>query len=200
MLVIFAHNSVWCCWEMLRYHMLSFDIKIDSSKLVSKLREVRICRFFFSTVCPKTFHCYQLKKGFLSRLAGTNTNPLWFSLSSHFVFRCNHGVCAPKGEAYTCKCSEGYQGQYCDRQQEPPACRGQRCGHGECRVSESGEPVCHCEPGYSGPTCDKGESGRSQSLWNIYNIKTMSDSYFFILGIINYWKQEEKNTYTFRFL
>lgn len=84
----------------------------------------------------------------------------------------------PKGEAYTCKCSDGYQGQYCDRRQEPPACRGQRCGHGECRVSESGEPVCHCQPGYSGPTCDKGESDRSHSLSKIYNIKTMSDSFF----------------------
>lgn len=157
---------------------LSFDIKIDSSKLVSKL-------FLRGKWGYVGFFQYSLSKN-LSLLSAEErfplqisrhwcTNPFWFSLSSHFVFRCNHGVCVPKGEAYTCKCSEGYQGQYCDRRQEPPACRGQRCGHGECRVSESGEPVCHCQPGYSGPTCDKGESGRSHSLWNIYNIKTMSD-------------------------
>uniref|UniRef100_A0A671XZN7 Slit homolog 3 (Drosophila) n=1 Tax=Sparus aurata TaxID=8175 RepID=A0A671XZN7_SPAAU len=82
-------------------------------------------------------------------------------VSSHLSFlfhssvsRCAHGLCVPKGQSYSCKCNEGYQGQFCDRRQEPAACRGQRCGHGECRVSESGEPVCQCQPGYTGPTCD----------------------------------------------
>uniref|UniRef100_A0A8C6TUL4 Slit homolog 3 (Drosophila) n=1 Tax=Neogobius melanostomus TaxID=47308 RepID=A0A8C6TUL4_9GOBI len=74
-------------------------------------------------------------------------------LSSH---RCVHGVCVPKGQSYSCQCSEGYQGQYCDRRQEPPACRGRRCGHGECRVTETGEPLCQCLPGYTGATCDTG--------------------------------------------
>lgn len=62
---------------MLCYHMLSkfwhqnWFFKIGQQIVIK--REVRICRgFFFSTVCSKTFHCYQLKKGFLSGLAGTN--------------------------------------------------------------------------------------------------------------------------------
>uniref|UniRef100_A0A668A4S2 Slit homolog 3 (Drosophila) n=1 Tax=Myripristis murdjan TaxID=586833 RepID=A0A668A4S2_9TELE len=81
--------------------------------------------------------------------------------------RCVHGLCVPKGQSYVCQCADGYQGQYCDRRQEPPACRGQRCGHGECRVSEAGEPVCHCQPGYSGPACEteltcQGEMVREQ--------------------------------------
>uniref|UniRef100_A0AAQ5Z9S6 Slit homolog 3 (Drosophila) n=1 Tax=Amphiprion ocellaris TaxID=80972 RepID=A0AAQ5Z9S6_AMPOC len=81
--------------------------------------------------------------------------------------RCVHGICVPKGQSYSCQCNEGYQGQYCDRRQEPPACRGHRCGRGECRVSEEGEPVCHCQPRYTGPTCDteltcQGEMVREQ--------------------------------------
>lgn len=72
--------------------------------------------------------------------------------------RCVHGICVPKGQSYSCQCNEGYQGQYCDRRQEPSACRGHRCGRGECHVSEGGEPVCHCPPGYTGPTCDTGNT------------------------------------------
>lgn len=98
-----------------------------------------------------------------------------FNLSSLFPSshsRCVHGLCVPKGQSYSCKCSEGYQGQYCDRRQEPPACRGQRCGHGECRVSEAGEPICHCQPGYTGPTCDTGKMenigrGDGKQIWQI---------------------------------
>uniref|UniRef100_A0A7N8X7A4 Slit homolog 3 (Drosophila) n=1 Tax=Mastacembelus armatus TaxID=205130 RepID=A0A7N8X7A4_9TELE len=78
-----------------------------------------------------------------------------FSPSSSFCSRCVHGLCVLKGQSYSCQCSDGYQGQYCDRRQQPLACRGQHCGHGECRVSEGGEPVCHCQPLYTGPTCDK---------------------------------------------
>lgn len=86
--------------------------------------------------------------------------PISSDLSSLFPpsrSRCVQGLCVPKGQTYSCRCSEGYQGQYCDRRQEPPACRGQRCGHGECRLSETGEPVCHCQPRYTGPTCDTGK-------------------------------------------
>uniref|UniRef100_A0A674MNH8 Slit homolog 3 (Drosophila) n=1 Tax=Takifugu rubripes TaxID=31033 RepID=A0A674MNH8_TAKRU len=88
-------------------------------------------------------------------------------LASCCSSRCSHGQCVPKGDSYSCKCSKGYQGQYCDRRLEPPACRGQHCGNGECRVSESGAPVCHCQPGYTGPTCDteftcQGEMVREQ--------------------------------------
>ncbi|KAG7254265.1 hypothetical protein CRUP_037887, partial [Coryphaenoides rupestris] len=59
-----------------------------------------------------------------------------------------------QGQLYSCQCAEGFQGRDCDRRRPPPACRGQRCGHGECRVSETGEPVCHRQAGYTGPTCD----------------------------------------------
>ncbi|KAK7922042.1 hypothetical protein WMY93_008944 [Mugilogobius chulae] len=89
---------------------------------------------------------------------------LFFCGSHH---RCVHGVCVPKGQSYSCQCNDGYQGQYCDRRQEAPACRGRRCVHGECRVTETGEPVCQCQPGYTGPTCDteltcQGEMVREQ--------------------------------------
>lgn len=79
MLVIFAlqlhtkYANVEKCFVTAR--CLSFDFKIDSSKLVIKLflrGKWGYVGFFFSTVCPKTFHCYQPKKGLLSRLAGTN--------------------------------------------------------------------------------------------------------------------------------
>uniref|UniRef100_A0A669F8D9 Slit homolog 3 (Drosophila) n=1 Tax=Oreochromis niloticus TaxID=8128 RepID=A0A669F8D9_ORENI len=81
--------------------------------------------------------------------------------------QCSHGQCVPKGQSYSCQCNEGYQGQFCNRRQEPPACRGVRCGRGECRVSERGEPFCHCQPGFTGPTCDteitcQGEMVREQ--------------------------------------
>lgn len=82
--------------------------------------------------------------------------------SSPSCSRCVHGVCTPKGQSYSCQCNEGYQGQYCDRRQEPAACKGHRCGRGECRVSESGEPACHCQLGYTGPTCDTGMMGRNK--------------------------------------
>ena len=27
---------------------------------------------------------------------------------------CKHGTCVPKGTSYTCKCSTGYGGKFCD--------------------------------------------------------------------------------------
>lgn len=94
--------------------------------------------------------------------------------SSHS--RCVQGLCVPKGQSYSCQCSEGYQGQYCDRRQEPPACRGQRCGHGECHVSEGGQPICHCQPGYTGPSCDTGkmENVRRRDGGNYDKISTFN--------------------------
>ena len=86
----------------------------------------------------------------------TQSPPLTTLRASVLCSRCVQGVCVPKAASYSCRCNEGFQGSYCDRRQEPPACRGWRCGHGECRVAESGEPVCHCQPGYTGPTCDTG--------------------------------------------
>uniref|UniRef100_A0A673YN31 Slit homolog 3 (Drosophila) n=1 Tax=Salmo trutta TaxID=8032 RepID=A0A673YN31_SALTR len=70
----------------------------------------------------------------------------------HSCSVCIHGLCVPKASSYSCQCAEGYTGQYCDRREEPQACRGHQCRHGECRVPGSGEPSCHCQPG-SGPAC-----------------------------------------------
>uniref|UniRef100_A0A3B3UGL1 Slit homolog 3 (Drosophila) n=1 Tax=Poecilia latipinna TaxID=48699 RepID=A0A3B3UGL1_9TELE len=74
--------------------------------------------------------------------------------------RCVHGTCVATAQAYSCRCSDGYQGLSCDR----PACS---CAHGECRTSESGVLVCHCEPGFTGPACNtelrcQGETLREQ--------------------------------------
>uniref|UniRef100_A0A8C1XM10 Slit homolog 3 (Drosophila) n=1 Tax=Cyprinus carpio TaxID=7962 RepID=A0A8C1XM10_CYPCA len=43
---------------------------------------------------------------------------------------------------------------FCDRREESAVCKGLHCVHGECRVTEIGEPVCHCQSGYSGPSCE----------------------------------------------
>uniref|UniRef100_A0AAQ5YEV1 Slit homolog 3 (Drosophila) n=1 Tax=Amphiprion ocellaris TaxID=80972 RepID=A0AAQ5YEV1_AMPOC len=113
---------------------------------------------------PSVDHNTQLYIGGTDTRTHSSLTCLSFVLS---LPRCVHGICVPKGQSYSCQCNEGYQGQYCDRRQEPPACRGHRCGRGECRVSEEGEPVCHCQPRYTGPTCDteltcQGEMVREQ--------------------------------------
>ncbi|KTG34065.1 hypothetical protein cypCar_00009824 [Cyprinus carpio] len=74
--------------------------------------------------------------------------------SGHSGPLCVHGVCVPKGSSYSCSCADGYSGQFCDRREESAVCKGLHCVHGECRVTESGEPVCHCQSGYSGPSCE----------------------------------------------
>uniref|UniRef100_A0A8C2FDZ9 Slit homolog 3 (Drosophila) n=1 Tax=Cyprinus carpio TaxID=7962 RepID=A0A8C2FDZ9_CYPCA len=87
---------------------------------------------------------------------------------------CAHGACRQRGEAgVTCECPsghsgplnpqmhrhsqcvhDGYSGQFCDRREESAVCKGLHCVYGECRATESGEPVCHCQSGYSGPSCE----------------------------------------------
>lgn len=89
--------------------------------------------------------------------------------------RCVHGVCVPKGSSYSCSCADGYSGQFCDRREESAVCKGLRCVHGECRVTESGEPVCHCQSGYSGPSCETGETQhcRRHALFMIGNYRIL---------------------------
>lgn len=64
------------------------------------------------------------------------------------------------GAAYTCKCVEDYTGTYCDKKSNSSSpCRTLKCSHGQCKVSEHGEPYCECDPGYSGELCDRGRLG-----------------------------------------
>uniref|UniRef100_A0A8C3RHA8 Slit guidance ligand 3 n=1 Tax=Cyanoderma ruficeps TaxID=181631 RepID=A0A8C3RHA8_9PASS len=71
--------------------------------------------------------------------------------------KCLHGKCTAAGAAYTCKCTEGYTGLYCDKKNNSSSpCRTLKCSHGQCKVSEHGEPYCECDPGFSGELCDRG--------------------------------------------
>lgn len=89
----------------------------------------------------------------LSHLAKTSSECFCFS-------RCLHGKCTAAGAAYTCKCMEGYTGTYCDKKNNSSnPCRTLKCSHGQCKVSEHGEPYCECDPGYSGELCDRGRLG-----------------------------------------
>uniref|UniRef100_A0A8C3RFD4 Slit guidance ligand 3 n=1 Tax=Cyanoderma ruficeps TaxID=181631 RepID=A0A8C3RFD4_9PASS len=70
--------------------------------------------------------------------------------------KCLHGKCTAAGAAYTCKCTEGYTGLYCDKKNNSSSpCRTLKCSHGQCKVSEHGEPYCECDPGFSGELCDR---------------------------------------------
>uniref|UniRef100_A0A674K8Q4 Slit guidance ligand 3 n=1 Tax=Terrapene triunguis TaxID=2587831 RepID=A0A674K8Q4_9SAUR len=70
--------------------------------------------------------------------------------------KCIHGKCTAANFAYTCKCSEGYMGLYCDKKNDSSnPCRIMKCNHGQCKISEHGEPYCECDPNYSGEHCDK---------------------------------------------
>ncbi|TRY65094.1 hypothetical protein DNTS_026851 [Danionella cerebrum] len=92
--------------------------------------------------------------GELQDLSGALAGPEGVLPGCHTCSVCVHGECVPQDSAYTCLCADGYSGQFCDRQEEPMACSRHHCVFGECRVTETGEPVCHCQPGYSGPTCE----------------------------------------------
>nr|XP_032632567.1 slit homolog 3 protein [Chelonoidis abingdonii] len=70
--------------------------------------------------------------------------------------KCIHGKCMAANFAYTCKCSEGYMGMYCNKKNDSSnPCRIMKCNHGQCKISEHGEPYCECDPNYSGEHCDK---------------------------------------------
>ncbi|XP_028907039.1 slit homolog 3 protein [Ornithorhynchus anatinus] len=70
--------------------------------------------------------------------------------------KCIHGKCMAANSAYTCKCVEGYAGPHCDRRNDSTnLCRGTKCHHGQCHISERGEPYCECEPNFGGEYCDQ---------------------------------------------
>lgn len=61
------------------------------------------------------------------------------------------------GTSYACRCAEGYGGALCDhRNDSAGACAAFKCLHGQCRVSERGEPSCLCQPGFGGEHCEQG--------------------------------------------
>ncbi|OCT88505.1 hypothetical protein XELAEV_18017132mg [Xenopus laevis] len=70
--------------------------------------------------------------------------------------KCIHGECVAASNAYTCKCAEGFTGQYCDKKNEShSSCRTFKCNHGQCKLSERGDPYCECGPDFTGEHCDK---------------------------------------------
>ncbi|XP_008947086.1 PREDICTED: slit homolog 3 protein-like, partial [Merops nubicus] len=70
--------------------------------------------------------------------------------------KCLHGKCMAANIAYTCKCMEGYTGMYCDKKNNSSnPCRILKCNHGQCKISEHGEPYCECDPNYSGEHCER---------------------------------------------
>ena len=82
---------------------------------------------------------------------------------------CTHGQCVATGTSYVCKCAEGYGGPLCDRKNDSAnACSAFKCHHGQCHVSEQGEPYCLCRPGFGGARCEQGGSSvplRLQDPW-----------------------------------
>lgn len=58
-----------------------------------------------------------------------------------------------------CKCAEGYGGALCDNKNDSAnACSAFKCHHGQCHISDQGEPYCLCQPGFSGEHCQQGGS------------------------------------------
>ncbi|XP_068392442.1 slit homolog 3 protein isoform X3 [Eschrichtius robustus] len=69
---------------------------------------------------------------------------------------CNQGRCVATGTSYVCKCTEGYRGALCDHKNDSAnACSAFKCHHGQCHVSDQGEPYCLCQPGFSGEHCEQ---------------------------------------------
>lgn len=70
---------------------------------------------------------------------------------------CNHGKCVKTGPSYVCQCAEGYGGALCDHKNDSAsACSAFKCHHGQCHVSDRGEPYCLCQPGFGGEHCEQG--------------------------------------------
>lgn len=69
---------------------------------------------------------------------------------------CSHGTCVVTGNSYVCKCAEGYGGALCDQKNDSAnACSAFKCHHGQCHISDRGEPYCLCQPGFSGNHCEQ---------------------------------------------
>lgn len=69
---------------------------------------------------------------------------------------CNHGKCVATGSTYMCQCAEGYGGALCDHKNDSAnACSAFKCHHGQCHISDRGEPYCLCQPGFSGNHCEQ---------------------------------------------
>lgn len=69
---------------------------------------------------------------------------------------CSHGTCVATGNSYVCKCAEGYGGALCDQKNDSAnACSAFKCHHGQCHISDRGEPYCLCQPGFSGNHCEQ---------------------------------------------
>lgn len=69
---------------------------------------------------------------------------------------CSHGTCVATGNSYMCKCAEGYGGALCDQKNDSAnACSAFKCHHGQCHISDRGEPYCLCQPGFSGNHCEQ---------------------------------------------
>ncbi|EGV96301.1 Slit-like 3 protein [Cricetulus griseus] len=69
---------------------------------------------------------------------------------------CSHGKCVATGSTYMCKCAEGYGGALCDKKNDSAnACSALKCHHGQCHISDHGDPYCLCQPGFSGNHCEQ---------------------------------------------
>ncbi|XP_058852492.1 slit homolog 3 protein-like isoform X1 [Acipenser ruthenus] len=86
--------------------------------------------------------------GALQDLGGARRGGGGVLLGCHLCSVCAQGSCSHReGVGVTCECPPGRSSLLCD------PCQSYRCVHGECRLSDLGEPVCHCQPNYSGAAC-----------------------------------------------
>jgi hypothetical protein len=65
---------------------------------------------------------------------------------------CEHGTCEVEGDAYTCDCEDGYDGDHCDLNIDD--CNADACEHGEC-IDGVDSYTCNCdETGFTGERCE----------------------------------------------
>lgn len=134
------------------FQEITLDHKFHQKLTVSSVCLALIC--YFLDYCPG-FKQVEMSKCKLKYLWEEELQ----HLNSPFS-RCLHGKCMAANVAYTCKCMEGYTGTYCDKKNNSSnPCRILKCNHGQCKISEHGEPYCECDPNYSGDHCDRGMLG-----------------------------------------